>query len=77
MTLTPQLNLSSIKTGSPKLAHIHAQAVDNRLGRVTVLSVFRKLFFSMFSFAFIHIPFLHQTTLTSQTLNASRRLSSA
>ena len=52
------------------------QPVENRLGESVFCLFSENSFFQCFRLL-LYIQFLHQTTLTSQTLNASRRLSLA
>ena len=52
------------------------QPVENRLGESVFCLFSENSFFQCFRLL-LYISFLHQTTLTSQTLNASRRLSLA
>ena len=52
------------------------QPVENRLGQSVFCLFSENSFFHCFRLL-LYIQFLHQTTLTSQTLNASRRLSLA
>ena len=61
-----------MKTGRRKLGRIYAQLVQKRPEILSVLSFFRKIW------GFFHccrlllcVPILHQSTLTSQPLNAS------
>ena len=50
------------------MGHIYAQLIQRKLGRVSVVYFFRKpLFFQCYGLL-LCISFLHQLTLTSQTL---------
>ena len=61
-----------MQTGRPNLGRIYAQFVQKRQEIVSVLYFLEKMWvFCHCCRLLLCVPFLHQSTLTSQTLNAS------